>query len=84
MALGKPVIVSDCTAQANFVIKETCGLVFEAGNSSELSNQIIKLTEQPEYDRLSVNARTCVYDKYNWEITGSRLIDLYTNLKRKN
>jgi glycosyltransferase involved in cell wall biosynthesis len=82
MALGKPVIVSNCTAQANFVLKEACGLVFEAGNSMELSNQILKLTDQSEYDHFSNNARTCVYDKYNWETTGSRLIELYSNLKK--
>ena len=80
MALGKPVIVSNCTAQANFVIKEACGLIFEAGNSPELSNQIIKLTDQSEYDQLSRNAKTCVYDKYNWETTGSKLIGLYQPL----
>lgn len=80
MALGKPVLVSNCTAQANFVIKEACGLVFEAGNSLELSNQIIKLTDQSEYDQLSKNAKNCVYDKYNWETTGSKLIGLYSTL----
>jgi glycosyltransferase involved in cell wall biosynthesis len=80
MALGKPVIVSNCTAQANFVNKEFCGLVFEADNSIDLCNQIIKLTDQSEYDRFSKNAKACVYDKYNWETSGSKLIELYSSL----
>jgi glycosyltransferase involved in cell wall biosynthesis len=83
MAAGKPVIVSSCTAQANFVIRENCGLVFVAGNPSDLSNQIIKLTDQHEYYRLSKNARSCVYDKYNWETSGSKLIELYSDLKQE-
>lgn len=80
MALGKPVLVSNCTSQANFVSRESCGLIFEAGNSAELSDLIIKLTDQSEYERLSRNARSCVYDKYNWETTGSRLTELYSGL----
>jgi glycosyltransferase involved in cell wall biosynthesis len=80
MALGKPVIVSDCTAQANFVTRENCGLVFEAGNSDELCAQIIKLTDRNEYDRLSKNASSCVKEKYNWENYGRRLIELYSGL----
>jgi len=81
MALGKPVIVSDCNSQLNFVSKESCGLIFKAGDASELSKQILRLRDQSEYDRLSKNARNCVYTKYNWENTGSRLTDLYSSLK---
>jgi len=83
MALGKPVIVSNCTAQANFVASEECGLVFEAGNPDDLAKKIVRMTEQEAYDRLSKKARSCVNDKYNWEIYGSRLTDLYSSLVRK-
>jgi len=81
MALGKPVIVSDCTAQANFVTREKCGLVFEAGNADELCDRIIKLTNRNEYDHLSKNASACVSEKYNWENYGRRLIELYSGLQ---
>jgi glycosyltransferase involved in cell wall biosynthesis len=80
MAMGKPVIVSDCTAQANFVTRENCGLVFEAGNVNELCDRILKLTDRKEYDVLSSNASACVTEKYNWEKYGSRLIELYSDL----
>ncbi len=83
MALGKPVIVSDCTAQANFVKKENCGLVFEAGNSVDLCNQILRLTDEAEYNRLSRNAGSCVLEKYNWEAYGKILTELYSNLQKK-
>jgi glycosyltransferase involved in cell wall biosynthesis len=81
MAMGKPVIVSDCTAQANFVTRENCGLVFEAGNVDELCGSILKLTDRKEYDLFSRNASACVTEKYNWENYGSRLIELYSSLK---
>lgn len=83
MALGKPVVVSNCTAQANFVVREGCGFVFEAGNPDDLGNQIIRLTEKESYDRLSKKARSCVNDKYNWENYGSRLTNLYSGLISK-
>ena len=83
LALCKPVLVSDCTAQANFVNRENCGLVFEAGNSDDLSEKITKLASLPEYERLAKNAVDCVYDKYNWGNYGGRLVELYSGLKVK-
>lgn len=77
MALGKPVIVSNCTAQANFVDREGCGLVFEAGNPDDLASKIVSLTVTEAYNKLSNKAINCVNDKYNWETTGSRLINMY-------
>jgi glycosyltransferase involved in cell wall biosynthesis len=83
MALGKPVIVSDCTAQANFVTREKCGVVFETGNPDALCDRIIELTDRQEYELLSKNASICVTGKYNWETFGSRLIELYSGLQNK-
>jgi len=80
MALGKPVIVSDCTSQANFVTKEDCGLIFKAGDSKELSDHILRLRDKTTYETLSKNALRCVSEKYNWEEIGSRLTELYSNL----
>jgi len=80
MALGKPVIVSNCTSQSNFVKKESSGLIFEAGNYKELSDCIIKLTSKQLYEELSRNALNCIEHKYNWEKSGKNLIDLYQNI----
>jgi glycosyltransferase involved in cell wall biosynthesis len=77
MALGKPVIVSNCTAQANFVDREGCGLVFEAGNPGDLASKIVSLTDSETYHKLSNKAINCVNGNYNWETTGSRLINMY-------
>jgi len=80
MALGKPVIVSDCTAQVNVVKLENCGMVFTSGNASDLSEKILSLTDKSTYEVLSKNARSCIYSKYNWETSGARLTDLYNGL----
>jgi glycosyltransferase involved in cell wall biosynthesis len=80
MALGKPVIVSDCTAQASFVERENCGLVFPAGESHKICECIMSLKDRSLYDKLSRNASECVSKTYNWENSGKRLVELYEGL----
>jgi len=80
MALGKPVIVSDCTAQVNVVTLENCGMVFSSGDASDLSEKILSLSDKSTYEVLSKNAKSCIYSKYNWETSGVRLTDLYNGL----
>ena len=80
MTYGKPVIASNCTAQANLILKENCGLVFEAGNASQLCAAIQSLRDVETYNTLSKNALHCTLNKYNWGISGQKLIDLYTKL----
>jgi glycosyltransferase involved in cell wall biosynthesis len=82
MALGKPVVVSNCTAQVNVVKLENCGVIFTSGNASDLSEKILSLTEKSGYELLSRNARSCVYSKYNWETSGVRLTNLYNELMK--
>lgn len=83
MAFGKPVIVSDCTAQANVINTEYCGLVFEAGNSEQLYNKIIKIKNPELYEKLQQNAQKCVLEKYNWELSGKELNKLYETMNNR-
>lgn len=82
MAFGKPVIVSDCTAQKNLVEAEDCGLVFEAGNSDQLYNCVQKISSPELYKHLQKNAEKCVLQKYNWEQSGKELISLYSHVTK--
>ena len=84
MTFGKPVIVSDCTAQANVVYAEECGLVFEAGNSDALVSSILKINNNDLYARFQQNAEKCVLQKYNWELSGKNLTELYKNIEASN
>lgn len=81
MALGKPVIASDCVSQANLIKREECGLVYAAGDSDELSNAILELfIHKDKYDEHKKRAKDCVNLYYNWETSGRNLTELYTNL----
>ena len=80
MAFGKPIIVSDCTAQANLVRKENCGLVFKAGDFKELSEKIVELSDNKYKEQLCVNAKKAVLDKFNWKNSEKNLLALYSEL----
>ncbi len=48
MAMGKPLVVSDCTAQAEVVKKAKCGLIHEAANAASLADCIYRLYQNKE------------------------------------
>jgi len=81
MAFGLPIIVSDCPAQANVAIDNNVGLVHRADDSKDFAYKIIELYENKEmYNTMQKNASSLIHDSYNWEKTGTVLIDLYRNL----
>lgn len=81
MAMGKPVVVSDCPAQQNVIENENCGLVHEDENEKDLAEKLIELLSNPEKcSKFSINAKEAVNDKWNWDKTSRDLIDLYHRL----
>lgn len=81
MAFGKPVIVSNCTAQENLVKKYQCGLVFRDRDAIDFSEKIISLySDRDLYARLSANAREAIHSHLNWDILSTELIKLYREL----
>ncbi|MDQ3534685.1 MAG: glycosyltransferase family 4 protein [Bacteroidota bacterium] len=84
MAMGKPVVVSNCEAQAKVIEEENCGLVHEAGKKKDLADKIFKLYKKPALrTEMGNNARSAVSKKYNWSITSKELLKLYENLGEK-
>ena len=81
MAGERPVVVSDCDAQANVVRETNCGLIFEAGNAHQLAGCLLDLYKNPlrakEYGE---NGKKAVIEKYNWKETSKGLISLYERL----
>ena len=58
MALGKPMIVSDCPAQERIVNQAQSGLVFEAGNVAEFVKSVHALFQDEELNaKLGKNGR---------------------------
>jgi len=81
MAFGKPIIVSDCPAQANVAIDYNVGLVHEADDSNSLAMSILKLYRDKElFKEMQSNAAMLIEDKFNWEKTGSALTELYRDV----
>ena len=84
MAMGKPLVVSDCPPQVRVVEEAQCGLVHEGGNAEGLASQIIAIFEEPSQAMgMGENGKTAVLDKYNWPKTSAGLIDYYEGLATK-
>ncbi len=82
MALGKPIIVSNCTSQQDIVEKNNCGLVFSDKNAKDFAEKIITLYRQPALrTEMGKNGAQAVKDTYNWDNTAANLIALYKRLE---
>ncbi len=82
MSFGKPLLVSNATAQAKLIEKENCGLVHVEKDSKDFSNKILKLFNDKDLrERLGDNGEKFVKNHFTWEKTSKKLIDLYNNLE---
>ena len=80
MCCGKPLIVSDCTAQKNVVQETNCGLIHKAGDERELAEKILQFYKNAELrQQMGANGKKAVMEKYNWEKTSGNLIDFYSS-----
>ena len=83
MAMGKASVVSDSTAQADLIKSEECGLTHLASNVEDLAAKIMILYRDEDLrERMGRKAREAVSRKWNWEISSSALIEMYTNLAK--
>ena len=78
MACGKPLVVSDCTAQADLIKAENCGLVHLADNPQDLADKIDFLyTHNNEAVVMGENGKKAVVERWNWDLTVGKLLDIY-------
>lgn len=83
MLLGKPLVVSNCRPYERIIEDSTSGLVFESGNPVDLANKIQELAQDDAKRHIyGENARLSVEAKYNWEIEGQHLTELYTRIEQ--
>jgi len=81
MLFGKPLIVSNCTPQAQVVAEGECGLVFESDNAHDLAQKIEQLYNNRDLcSKLGDNGKRMVINKYNTTYFGNRLFDNYQRL----
>ena len=78
MACGKPVVVSDCVAQAELVTSEQCGLIFRADDPQDLANKVVSLySNEVDAQKMGSRAKEAVVTKWNWDKTVKQLTDMY-------
>lgn len=81
MSLGKPLLVSNATAQKNIVEKVNSGLVHEAKNVKDFTNKVLKLyRDELLRKELGQNGEAFVRNEFTWDKTSKELINLYNNL----
>lgn len=78
LTLGKPVIVSDCKPLKRIVEEGKCGIVFQSNNANDLADKI----NINNLQKLSVNARKIVEEKYKWKNDEVELLKLYEKLDK--
>lgn len=81
MAMGKPVIVSDCIPLKRIVEDVACGFVYEDGNVDDLAGAIIRLKDAEVRKKLGIKGRNGVTQRYHWDIDAQRLLNIYNALE---
>lgn len=82
MAMGKPLIVSSMASLSRIMEETGAGLVYPAEDAGALAEAVIRLYKDKDLaTRLGQAGINAVKTKYNWEIEGRKLVELYRNLK---
>lgn len=81
LSLGKPVIVSDCLAQANLVREHQCGLVHLDQDAKDFAEKVKELYfNNIQYQQMAENARSAIENKLRWEIQAKELSEMYEEI----
>ncbi|MBI4744263.1 MAG: glycosyltransferase family 4 protein [Actinobacteria bacterium] len=85
MAAGKPVIASKVDGVPEVIEDGVNGILVEPENVNQLAESIINLLKNGDLrNRLSVNGRKIVEEKYSWEVVGERYFDLFKSIVNRN
>ena len=82
MSFGKPVLVSDVTAQQNIVENANAGAVHIERNSDDFTLKILELYANDGHRiKLGENGKYFVQNEFYWEKTSKELIKLYSDIE---
>jgi len=82
MSFGKPVLVSNATAQKNLIEKVGSGLIHEERNATDFAQKVLELHADENLSmRLGINGKQFIENEFCWEKTSEKLIELYNDLK---
>lgn len=81
MSLGKPLLVSNATAQKNLIEKINAGLVHSEKNVEDFESKVLELYKNEVLrNKLGQNGKNFVRNEFTWDKTSKELINLYNNL----
>jgi glycosyltransferase involved in cell wall biosynthesis len=73
MAMGKPVVVSNCRPTARIVDEEQCGIVFKERDVEDLAAAIAAVKDARQRRRFGERGREAFLSRYNWAVDEQRL-----------
>jgi len=83
MAAGLPVIASNFPGWRDIVEGSGCGLCVDPTDPEAIAAALTYLAEHPEQRAaMGANGRLAVFERYNWEAEGRRLLEAYARLAR--
>jgi glycosyltransferase involved in cell wall biosynthesis len=81
MVAGLPVVASDFPLWRDIVVGGDCGLVVDPMSPPAIAEAIqYLLTHAEEAEAMGRRGREVVQVKYNWEVEGEKLVELYESL----
>ncbi len=81
MSFGKPLLVSNATAQKKLIERIDAGLVHEEKNVEDFASKVLSLYQSEiERKRLGENGKKFVRNEFTWDKTSKGLINLYKSL----
>ncbi|MDP3352734.1 MAG: glycosyltransferase family 4 protein [Flavobacteriaceae bacterium] len=82
MSFGKPVLVSNATAQKNLIERTQSGLVHLEKDADDFADKVFQLYQNKELaEQLGKNGKRFVEEEFCWEKVSGNLIKLYDELK---
>lgn len=85
MAAGKPVIASKVDGVPEVIEDGVNGILVEPENVNQLVDAISNLLINEDLrNKLSVNGKKIVEEKYSWEVVGERYFDLFKDIANRN
>ena len=79
MSCGLPIVGSYFPLWKEIIEGNNCGICVDPSDSSEIQSAIRDIMSDPnKILKFSQNGRKAIETKYNWEIEGKKLINLYS------
>jgi glycosyltransferase involved in cell wall biosynthesis len=83
MACGCIPIATNIPANAQWIIDNENGYLFECKNSKQLAHSIIKAIAEPSWEKIVRNNREIVEKLASWDVCVTKMNDMYCNLVEK-